>query len=292
MAETAATRPLDPSALVYVYKRTPMTAFMAAEEGIMTDICAMSKVGSKEYEQHKKTLGTHTYGLAVRNLLEIARDAVNKDFLDQYLAQMKETNGALKGSRFGRTASKAVFDANFTSVPAETLASLSVMLSKETQDAYQDNERFLNTPLPESVANVSEALSGIPLERVMSGKRASNVFTRGRLIRSFGPNFIYDKPAHFSTVLLPVCSPLFDLLCTPGGLLKDQCLPFGTIWVVGEDEWCKDTAPATVPRSPYQLVHKPGIEYLVELPLEDFSVAYSGILKHLGKLAGKHDDVI
>lgn len=282
---TSSLVPIDPNFVAFVYRQSPMAAFMVAEEGIIDDICKMSKVGAKEHEQNQRTLNTHTYKLAVRgSLAASSRDEISRDFLEQCIEQHKAEGKTPPSALFRHKATAKAFTHLFCGVPEKSLASLSVLLTKETQDSYQDNERFLNQPLPESVGLVSEAL-GLPLDRVVGGTRKTNTFTRGRLIRSFGPNFVYNKPPSFDTMLLPVCSPLFEALCTPGGVLGKDCLPFGAIWVVGDDEWKTNG-------SPYDLVHRPGVEYAVELRLEELVQAYSAVLKHLARIAGKHDDVI
>jgi hypothetical protein len=164
-------------------------------------------------------------------------------------------------------------------IPNETIAVLAMILSKELSQELNRQKRFIMEPLPEAFGKVSKAL-GISEARVMSGSLKSDAFTYGRLLRSFGNNFMDEKPSKHSCVLLPVTGALFNFMSSR----KDQeAIAFSYVWV-DDKAWDGKT--------PYDKKFRPGTKYYVSVRLSDFIPRFKAAVSEVLERGGTDDDMI
>jgi len=193
----------------------------------------------------------------------------NKDEIDDKI-RMMET----KFCKFSST----LIDAE--PLDNKIISILGAILSPEVMKELEKDKRFLADPLPESHSKVSTAL-GIKEDRVMNGTLKSNVFTNGRLLRSFGNNFLDDKPSKHTCILLPVTGSLFNFMSNR----KDtEALPFAYVWV-DDKEW-----DAT--KGPYDKKYRKGTKYYVQVRLTDFMPRFKDAVAEVLERGGKDDDMI
>lgn len=162
----------------------------------------------------------------------------------------------------------------------KVIAILGAILSQEVMKELEKDKRFLADPLPESHSKVSTAL-GIKEDRVMSGTLKSNVFTNGRLLRSFGNNFMDDKPSKHTCILLPVTGSLFNFM---SNRKETEALPFAYVWV-DDKEW-------DVTKGPYDKKYRKGTKYYVQVRLTDFMPRFNAAVAEVLERGGKDDDMI
>lgn len=273
----------DPELLCHA--KSPLAAFVVAEEDIIDDMCKMSKVVNAMHERNQKTLASYTFNMVANTpFAPRTADQSNQEFLRIFMEQKAHENASNSDKeKMAKAFIQMPSAGMFVPVTQKTIATLGVVLSDKGCECISDSDRFLNKPLPEAVSSVSKALK-LPLERVKANPRQSDIFTRGRLLRCFGPNFVWRKPVSFDMLLIKVSSPLFVMLCTPEGVFGEKCMSFDAIWVANDVKWAED--------KPYDLVHRPGVEYYVQVSVEGFHRVFSTLVEHCAAMAGKHDDLI
>ena len=266
---------------LYCFTQSPMQVFLQAEEALLEDLAVFSSKTHKEVQQNGRLVGTHAFHLLVHRFDRDPLDA--QAFID---AIAKQADACEKGQQPARFVRAALGGPLFRAVTARSVAHLLSMLTSETmRDMLKEEHAFFTKKLPEPIRSVSSSL-GLPAERVLRGTLKSDAFTRSRLLRCFGDTFMpVDKPHHFDGLLIRVSSGLFDAFCTHSGMLKDKALAFSNVYVHGD-------AAQVDEQGRFDLKHRDGVEYFVQVSLNEFLAAMHHVLAKVAQISGKNDDVI
>jgi hypothetical protein len=277
---------------VYCFIESPLAVFKEVVGNIKKEI---KKTCSREIaeviKESKRAVGMHSWKVIVGR--HEAKDDYNEEFLSillfnesQYIANATKgvTNkeeiakqSDLLSTKFCKFSPGVLI--NGEPVANDVIAVLSEILSKEISHELNRQKRFIAEPLPERFGKVSKTL-GISEERVLSGILKSDVFTYGRLLRSFGNNFMDEKPSKHGYVLLPVTGALFNFMSNR----KDQeAIPFGYVWVDDKD-WDG--------KSPYDKKYRSGTKYYVQVRLTDFIPRFKAAVAEVLERGGEDDDMI
>jgi len=277
---------------VYCFIESPLAVFAGVVKNFKQEAkknCA--KEVREMLSDSKRAVKMHSWGVIVGR--HEKGEHYNEEFLsilstneEEYLE--KATNGvtdkaevakqrAILGTKFCKYAAGILTKAE--PVGNAVIAVLGTILSKEVTHELNRQKRFITEPLPEAYTKVSKAL-GISEERVLSGSLKSDVFTNGRLLRSFGNNFMDEKPSKHSCVLLPVTGALFNFMSSR----KDQeAIAFGYVWV-DDKAWDGKT--------PYDKKYRPGTRYYVQVRLSDFIPRFKAAVVEVLERGGPDDDMI